>query len=306
MKVIFAGTPEFAGDILQKLIAQNFEIVAVYTQPDRINARNNKVNISEVKSIAIKNSIPIEQPINFKNDDEIEKFTNYKADVFIVAAYGLILPQKLLDITKVNINVHASLLPKWRGAAPIQHSILNGDKITGVTIMEIIKELDAGAIINQRSIAISESCNTISLMSSLAMLGADALIETLRNLDKLWDSRTQQLEQSVTFAPKIEKSMAKINWQDSAVNISRKIRAYVIWPKAYCEFKNQDIKILSAAVTNIASPEKPGTIITNNQKILVATKDFYLEVTSLQFPNKKPCSANEVICGYKDKLDTFN
>lgn len=301
MRIIFAGTPDFACESLKALIQAKFNVVAVYTQPDRAKGRNKKITESPVKTLAKEYGIAIEQPENFKNTATINKFADYQPDIFVVAAYGIILPEKLLQVSALNINVHASLLPKWRGAAPIQYAIMHDDKITGISIMEIIKELDAGPVINQASIAI-DNLAADKLTLALGKLGADLLVDTISNINKLWPNRTPQLAQYVSHAPKIKKEDGLIDWHQPAKTIDCKIRALNNWPKAYYHHKNSNIKVISAKVTAIKSELNPGTCIIDKNQIFITTADFNLELLSIQLPNKNIMTAKQIICGYKELL----
>ena len=302
MRIVFAGTPDFAAVSLKRLIDEGFDVVAVYTQPDRASGRNRHIVQSPVKQIALKHSIAIEQPKNFKEQSEIEKFASYKADIFVVAAYGLILPTSLLGICRKNINIHASLLPKWRGAAPIQYALMNGDSITGICLMEIVKELDAGPVISQASIAISPDHNLASLSQDLANLGAELLAATLPNIESLWPARLQQLTEYKSYAPKITKADALIDWQQPAAKIVNQIRALSTWPKAYFVHNGNEIKIISAKVSEHKATAAAGTIAIKQNKIYIASKDFDIEIEQLQFTNKKAMTAVEAICGFSEQL----
>lgn len=301
MRIIFAGTPEFACKSLAELVKNKFDIVAVYTQPDRAKGRNKKLTESPVKVMAKKFNIPLEQPENFKQTETITKFAEYKPDIFIVVAYGIILPETLLAVCKKNINVHASLLPKFRGAAPIQYAIMNGEIITGISIMEIVKKLDAGPVINQASLAIN-NMNANELTDELSTLGAKILIDSLNELDKLWPTRIQQIDNYASHAPKITKEDGLINWHSTAITINNKIRALSNWPNAHHTKNSLNIKIIEARLTDIKSQKSPGTCIIENKQIFITTNDFNLELIAMQLPNKNIMNAQQIICGYKELL----
>ena len=302
MRIVFAGTPDFAAVSLKRLINEGFDVVAVYTQPDRASGRNRQIVPSPVKQLALEHNIAIEQPKNFKEQSEIEKFASYKADIFIVAAYGLILPTTLLEICPKNINIHASLLPKWRGAAPIQYALMNGDNITGICLMEIVKELDAGPVISQASIAIRPEHNLASLSQDLSHLGAELLVTTLPKIEILWPARLQQLSEFKSYAPKITKADALIDWQQPATKIVNQIRALATWPKAYFIHNGNAIKIIDARVSEHKATAAAGTITIRQNTIYIASQDFEVVIEKLQFTNKKAMTAVEAICGFSELL----
>lgn len=296
MRIIFAGTPDFACESLIKLIASEHEVVAVYTQPDRTKGRNRKLYPSPVKQLALAHNIPVEQPINFREQAIIERFKSYRPDIFVVAAYGLLLPSSVLSVTGKNINVHASLLPNWRGASPIQSAILNGDLVTGVTIMEIIKELDAGAIINSASLAITNTSTAESLSEQLSKLGAKLLLETIDNFSVLWPARIAQVDRYSSHAPKITKEMARINWNLTAQAIDQMIRAFIPWPVAYSSIGANIVKIYKIEI--LASSElKPGCIRKTKDQILVGTGTNDVSILELQLANKARMPIKSVLCG---------
>ena len=299
MRIIFAGTPDFACPTLEALINSDHKVVAVYTQPDRPKGRNRQLSPSPVKELAIANNIVVEQPINFKCQTAVDKFAKYKADVFIVAAYGLILPTTILELTEYNINVHASLLPKWRGAAPIQNAILAGDPITGVTIMEIVKELDAGAIINTASIGIADNITTAELSKKLSIMGADLIIETLDAMPEIWHSRVEQVDKYSSHAPKISKDMAIINWSNSAEQISRQIRALQPWPSTITQVGTTKLKILAIEIMQ-ESDLNPGQLRLTSKQILVGTATNNVCLKKIQLASKPAMTAEAVICGNSD------
>ena len=303
MRIVFAGTPEFAAVSLKKLIQDGLNVVAVYTQPDRASGRSKTITFSPIKQLALKHKIPLEQPVNFKEQSTIEKFASYQADIFIVAAYGIILPQALLNICQKNINIHASLLPKLRGASPIQYAILQGEKTTGITLMEIIKALDAGPMLAQKSLAITAEHTTETLSLELANLGAQLLVDSLKDIDHLWQKREEQNHNLATHAPKITKQDALIDWQQPARTIHNQVRALSEWPKAYCYHQQTELKILQTKITEMHTDTTAGKFKISGKQLFIAAKDYYLEVLTLQIPNKKAMSAAEFLCGYANILD---
>jgi methionyl-tRNA formyltransferase len=247
MRLIFAGTPEFAAVALSALIAAGHDIALVLTQPDRPSGRGMQLQPSAVKQLAQQHNIPVFQPPSLKNADAQKVIADVHADVMIVAAYGLILPQVVLDLPKRGcLNIHASLLPRWRGAAPIHRAIEAGDSETGITIMQMDAGLDTGAMLLTRKVAIGADETTVSLHDKLAALGGACIVEALTQLDQL--AAVAQSQAGVTYAHKIRKEEALINWSESAENIERKIRAFNPYPVAYATLRGEVLRIWRAEV----------------------------------------------------------
>lgn len=260
-KLIFAGTPVFAAEILKKLIECDFEIAAVLTQPDRPAGRGQKLQASPVKSLALTKHIPVLQPETLKKPDIQAELAALHADTMIVAAYGLILPSAVLALFPYGcINVHASLLPRWRGAAPIQRAILAGDKQTGVGIMQMEAGLDTGPVYAEATIAIETKETGGSLHDKLTHLGADLLVTTLSNILNGKIKAKLQDETKVTYAHKIEKTEAHINWEQPANLIDRQIRAFNPWPGAFSFVNGKLIKVWEANPIDSQASAPPGTI----------------------------------------------
>lgn len=301
LKIVFAGTPEFAALHLQALIDSEHEIIAVYSQPDRPAGRGKKLQASAVKQLAVEHAIPVFQPQSLKTDKALLGITELQADIMIVVAYGLILPTSILNTPKLGcLNVHGSLLPKWRGAAPIQRSIWAGDKETGVTVMQMDEGLDTGAMLFKQSIDITQEDTSASLYQKLAEIGPKALLETLARLSQL--PPQIQDDTQASYAKKLSKEEAKIDWHLSAEQLERNIRAFNPWPVAYFSLNDSNIKVYSADVVNIDnSAIDAGQIVkSDKQGILVATGKGYLLLTKLQLPSKKPMSAADVLNGRAD------
>jgi methionyl-tRNA formyltransferase len=297
MKIIFAGTPEFAKIQLNSLLKlKQHKVVAIYTQPDRPSGRGQKLQASPVKKLAQENKIPVEQPINFKDPSEINKLKSYNADVMVVAAYGLLLPNTVLNTPKYGcINVHASLLPKWRGAAPIQYSILSGDKKTGITLMKMDQGMDTGDMLWKGEVNITEDDTSQTLHDKLAPLGANALLENLEKII-LYPNAEVQNSKLATYAPKIKKSDAMIQWDTCCKNIHRQIRAMDPWPGAFSFLNGKRIKIFASIQTNQKSTLPPGTIAGHDDNgIIVATKDYNLYLIKIQLPGKNISSSCKVL-----------
>lgn len=296
LKVIFAGTPEFAAATLQALITSQHKVIAVYTQPDRPAGRGRKARLSPVKEIALQAEIPVYQPDNL-NADECKHLHGLGAGVMLVSAYGLMLPTAALRAPRLGcINIHASLLPKWRGAAPIQRAIIAGDKQTGITIMQMVEALDAGPILFQFTCSIGSTDTGSSLHNRLAQISAREIDTSLQRLQHNEYTPMLQDASQVSYANKLSKQEAKINWQESALDIERKIRAFNAWPVAYSYLLGQRIRIWEAVSNNVSSQQKPGTVITASKKgIEVATGEDNLRLTSLQLSGGTIISAQDFV-----------
>ncbi|MGM8886157.1 methionyl-tRNA formyltransferase [Psychrobacter sp. 1U2] len=329
-RVVFAGTPEFAATSLQALIAQqealNIEVVAVYTQPDRKTGRGQKLSASAVKQVAVANNIPVEQPATFKKSSveglaARETLRSYQPEVMIVAAYGLILPIGVLKTPTMGcLNIHASLLPRWRGAAPIHRALLAGDKETGITIMQMDRGLDTGDMLYKTSTDIANDDSAASLHDRLAELGAQSIITVMQDLESYQAKAIEQDDTQANYAEKLVKSEGEIDWTQSAATIERQIRGLNPWPGTYTFLQDQRVKILASLPVNETQPttKASGTIISVGRKaILVAcgkadnesaaqAPASTLRVTQLQFAGSKPVSAEQVCHGNQlDDGDRF-
>jgi methionyl-tRNA formyltransferase len=290
MRIIFAGTPDFAAETLKALLTTDHEVCAVYTQPDRPSGRGRKLTASPVKQIALEHNIPVEQPLNFKEDEAKQILTNYHADLMIVVAYGLLLPQVVLDTPRLGcINIHASLLPRWRGAAPIQRAILAGDIETGICIMQMEAGLDTGPVLSRVSCPINAGDTAEILHDRLAILGADALLNALSNITTLQSSAQTQDDASTCYAAKLLKQEAEIDWLQTANQIIRQIHAFNPWPVAQTMWQNQVFRIWSATLVDEKNTSATaGDIITvNKDSIDVATGDGILRLKQIQLPGKR-------------------
>ena len=300
LKIVFAGTPEFAALHLQALLDSEHEVVAVYSQPDRPAGRGKKLQASAVKQLATAHNIAVLQPETLKTSEAQQQLTSLAADVIVVVAYGLILPTKVLNTPKYGcINVHGSLLPKWRGAAPIQRSIWAGDDETGVTIMQMDEGLDTGPMLLKKSLPIASSDTSASLYHKLAQIGPIGLLETLNNIDTL--TPEVQDNQQATHAKKLSKQEAKIDWQMDAAQIERNTRAFNPWPMAFFAIRENNIKVLAAEVIQQATTPQPGKIIQADKNgILVSTGRNALLLKTLQLPGKKPMDVQDILNGRAD------
>lgn len=301
MKIIFAGTPEFAAIYLKALIDDgSHQICAVYTQPDKPAGRGKQLAKSLVKQLALAHHLPVIQPKTLRAAEAQEELAAFKADLMIVVAYGLILPQVVLDTPRLGcINVHGSLLPRWRGAAPIQHAILAGDTETGITIMQMNAGLDTGDMLYKIKIPISKTDTTSSLHDRLAELGSKALLDSLVLLEKGLLKPEKQDDSLACYAHKIEKAHANIDWSKSAIDIERCIRAYHTWPVAFSHYEKQTIRIWQARVMDFSSAIAPGTILkVSDVGIDIACGQGALRLEIIQLPGGKPMPVSTLLRGH--------
>jgi len=297
MRIIFAGTPDFAATTLAALVESTHTVVAVYTQPDRKAGRGRKLRPSAVKQLALQHGLPVYQPPSLKDPDAQWQVAELQADLMVVVAYGLILPRAVLDLPRHGcINVHASLLPRWRGAAPIQRAILAGDPETGVSIMQMEAGLDTGPVLSEVRTPIYVDDTGSSLHDRLAGLGATDLIDTLTKIES-GDPRAQaQDEQQANYAHKLAKSEAWLDWQHPAIELERQVRAFNPWPVAQTRTAAGTIRIWAATATTPASAtgKPPGTVIAlDHEGLLVACGDGALRISRLQLPGGKPLAVSD-------------
>lgn len=309
LKIIFAGTPDFAVPALQALYDKGYEIVGVLTQPDRPSGRGLKLHPSAIKLKANALGIPVYQPSELKSKESHETLTAIDFNVMIVAAYGLIIPQAILDLPSLGcFNIHASLLPRWRGAAPIHRAILSGDKVTGVTIMRVVQKLDAGDMIKKTKIQISEKDTTEQLTKTLAELGAHLMVEVMEELRIKGELQsTPQDEASVTYAEKVTKEESKIDWHDTALVILRKIKAFNSFPVAQTEYREAVCKLWDAEIgESDDNNSRVGEIIKLDEFIHVKCGEGVLLIKELQMPGGKRLKSKEFILGHRPILgDVF-
>lgn len=306
MRVVFAGTPAFAAIALKALIDAQFQIVLVLTQPDRPAGRGLKLQESEVKKVASEYSIPVLQPATLKTDATREQLMSFAPDVMIVAAYGLILPVSILQLPLHGcLNIHASLLPRWRGAAPIQRAILAGDQETGITIMQMDQGLDTGAILLQKSVPIKATDTAQILHDNLAQLGAQCIIEALYLLQQGKLIPIDQSKDGVCYAHKIEKEEARIDWSCDAVDIDRSIRAFNPYPIAYTNHQSTSLKVWQSRIEQNLSG-RPGEIIKiDNRGITVACGKHAIVLELIQRAGGKRLPVEDFLKGYSIKLGEF-
>jgi len=306
LKIIFAGTPDFAVPALAALINAGHEVVMVLTQPDRPAGRGMKLKASPVKVLAEQHDLFVFQPETLKDVAVQARIAEADADVMIVAAYGLIIPTVVLQMPKHGCyNIHASLLPRWRGAAPIHRSLLAGDLETGVTIMEVVPALDAGAMVSKGVVPITETDTTQGLHDALAAIGADLMVDAMQTLAQTGQlSSTPQDESLVTYAHKLEKAEAVIDWRKSAVEVSRQVRAFNPFPVAQSFLRGEVSRIWMATtvaeVTDVDALRNavPGEVLSTDDGILVACGEGVLRITELQAPGGKRLSAQVFIQGH--------
>ncbi|AMK77993.1 MULTISPECIES: methionyl-tRNA formyltransferase [Methylomonas] len=288
MKIVFAGTPDFAVPTLRALLDSPHQVCAVYTQPDRPAGRGRKLTASPVKELAVTANIPVYQPENFKSPEAIAQLAVLDADLMVVVAYGLILPQAVLDIPKRGcINVHGSLLPRWRGAAPIHRAVMAGDAKTGITIMNVVKKLDAGAMLYKAECPISADATSSSLHDQLAQMGAEGLVKVVDQIASGSLHSEPQDEALVTYAHKLEKQESNLDWQNSAVELDRKVRGLNAWPVAQTLYQGQVLRVWRSQVLDKAAEQAPGTVDCKEHALDVATGDGVLRLLEVQLPGGK-------------------
>ncbi|MCG7909004.1 MAG: methionyl-tRNA formyltransferase [gamma proteobacterium symbiont of Stewartia floridana] len=297
LKIIFAGTPDFAASALQALLTTEHHVVAVYTQPDRPAGRGRKVQFSPVKQLAVEHDLEVFQPKTLKDPQAQQILAQHQADLMVVVAYGLLLPQAVLDTPRLGcINIHASLLPRWRGAAPIQRAILAGDETSGVTIMQMEAGLDTGPMLSIRSTPIDAKETGGSLHDRLAELGSAALIEVLPGLSEGSVEAIPQDDSQANYASKLDKEEARIDWSQSAVQIDRQVRAFNPWPVAHCLYGDKVMRVWNSEVVNADGSASPGQVVaTAKTGFDVATGEGVLRISQLQMPGKRAMSAGDFL-----------
>ncbi|MEY3138619.1 MAG: methionyl-tRNA formyltransferase [Pseudomonadota bacterium] len=300
MRIVFAGTPEFAVPPLAALCASRHEVVGVLTQPDRPAGRGRKLATSAVKDFALQQGLPIAQPQTLRSAEGRESLVHWQPDVLVVVAYGLILPVEVLSMPRFGcLNIHASLLPRWRGAAPIQRAILAGDEYTGVTLMQMDVGLDTGPMLLQRRVAIGADVDSAALHATLAQVGAEALLETLDGLEAGTLAAQPQPSSGVTYAAKIDKAEARIDWQHDAIDIARRVRAFRPWPIAETTQRGEQVRIHEAVVIGDADAGRaagtvPGTLLgLRADRLVVACGRDCLGIGVLQRAGRRSVTARE-------------
>ncbi|QWL68027.1 methionyl-tRNA formyltransferase [Aeromonas jandaei] len=302
LKLIFAGTPDFAARHLAALLSSDHEVVAVYTQPDKPAGRGQKLTASPVKELALTHNLPVYQPASLRKEEAQAELAALGADLMVVVAYGLILPKAVLDTPRLGcINVHGSLLPRWRGAAPIQRSIWAGDAETGVTIMQMDVGLDTGAMIRKVTCPIAADETSASLYDKLAELGPQALVDTIDAMAAGDTAAEAQDDALANYAEKLSKEEARIDWSMEAVAIERCIRAFNPWPISWFEVADQTVKVWQAAVIDSDHGQPAGTLLkADKQGIDIATGKGVLRLLTLQPPGKKAMSVTDLLNSRRD------
>ncbi|WP_299007085.1 methionyl-tRNA formyltransferase [uncultured Shewanella sp.] len=304
LNIIFAGTPDFAARHLQALLDSPHNVIAVYTQPDRPAGRGKKLQASPVKALALAHNIDVIQPKSLKDENAQQVLSQFNADIMVVVAYGLLLPQVVLDTPKLGcINVHGSILPRWRGAAPIQRALWAGDTETGVTIMQMDIGLDTGDMLLKTSLPIEDDDTSGTLYEKLAVQGPEALIEALSGLANNTLSPVKQDDSQANYAAKLTKEEARLDWNKSALTLSREIRAFNPWPMSHFEHEGSSIKVWQSQLSDLQTDSLPGTIIKADKIGLhIATGEGVLTLTHMQLPGKKPLSTADIL---NSKADWF-
>jgi methionyl-tRNA formyltransferase len=297
LRIVYAGTPEFAVPALAALHGSSHQVVAVYTQPDRPAGRGRVLTASAVKAYAQQHGIPVEQPLNFRELQTVAHLESYVADVMVVAAYGLILPQKVLDVPRLGcLNIHGSLLPRWRGAAPIQRAILAGDAETGITIMRMEAGLDTGPMLRMQSLPIATTDTAAAMHDQLAILGAELLLAVLDDLPGALQRAQVQPNEGVTYASKLSKEEALIDWSLPAVQLDRQVRAFNPWPIAETRLHGAQLRIGQANALTVSHMAEPGTVLQATAAgIQVACGSDVLNLTQVQLAGKKMQPATDFI-----------
>lgn len=306
MRVIFMGTPEFAVPCLERLINMDVDVVGVFTQPDKPKGRGYQLAPTPVKEKALTHNLEVFQPNSLKNDEVFQKIRDLSPDIIIVVAYGKILPKAVLDIPRFGcINVHASLLPKYRGAGPIQWSVINGEKETGVTTMYMAEGLDTGDMILKKSTPISQDETAGELHDRLSLLGADCLEETIELfIENKPIPRTVQDDSQSCYAPMLDKSLCKLDFSKTAKELHNLVRGLSPWPVAVTSLEGKVLKIHKTAVTDIPT-NQPGRVEIADGRLFVGSSDFLLEILQVQLEGKKSMSAKDFMMGHRISADTI-
>ncbi|MBO5208016.1 MAG: methionyl-tRNA formyltransferase [Lachnospiraceae bacterium] len=314
MKVVFMGTPDFAVGALEAIIKAGHQVTAVVTQPDKPKGRGKEMQITPVKACALKYDIPVFQPVKIKTPEAIEQLRTYEADIFVVAAFGQLLSEEILNMPKFGcVNIHASLLPKYRGAGPIQWVILDGEKETGITIMQMDKGLDTGDMLFSRKVPIAEKETGDSLHDKLAQVGAELIVEALPKIEAGEVTPVKQNDADSCYAKMLQKSMGKIDWTKQSVEIERLVRGLNSWPSAYTSYHGKTLKIWASDISDktgegIVLPTEvtevvPGMIVAvEKDAVYVKTGDGSLKLTEVQLEGKKRMPVKNFLLGYQVKV----
>lgn len=302
MKIVFMGTPEYAVGALEALIGAGHEITAAVTQPDKAKGRSGSLQYSPVKECALKHGIPVFQPERVKRPEAVETLRSYEADVFVVAAFGQILSREILDMPRLGcLNIHASLLPRYRGASPIQHAIIDGEERTGITIMQMDAGIDTGDILYQKELPIDRRDTSQSLYDKLTVLGGQTIVEALKLLEQGMLVPRKQREEEGSYVKMITKEMGRIDFSRDALSIERLVRGMTPWPSAYTLFRGKQMKIWdAAALEGDVSGRAAGTVsAVGKEDFTVVTGQGLLRIRELQLEGKKRMSAHDFLLGMR-------
>ena len=301
MKIIYMGTPDFSVAPLEAILQAGHEVTAVVTQPDKQKGRGKEVQMTPVKECALSHGIPVLQPVKIKEPEAVAELKKYPADIFVVAAFGQLLTEEILNMPKCGcIHIHASLLPAYRGAAPIQRVIINGEEKTGVTIQQMAKGLDTGDMLLKKEISIDPKETGGSLHDKLSAAGAELIVEALSKIEKGEVVPEKQDDALSCYAKKLDKAMGLIDFDQNAVSIERLIRGLNPWPSAYTLYKGKTLKIWEADVVPLEKKEEPGTVVFVAKDFFdIATKEGALRVKSLQLEGKKKVAVKDFLLGYE-------
>jgi len=306
LRVIFAGTPDFAADSLSALLASHHQVVAVYTQPDRPAGRGRKLTPSPVKALALEHDLPVYQPQSLRDEAEQQALAALDADIMVVVAYGLILPLPVLTAPRRGcLNIHASLLPRWRGAAPIQRAIEAGDGESGVTIMQMDEGLDTGDMLLTRSMPITRTTTGGELHDRLSEMGAAAIVEALDALTDAGLTATPQPTEGVTYAAKLSKAEAELDFREPAAVLSARVHAFNPWPVTWCTLGDERLRVLLASPMAAGEPATPGSLIAADDSLLIACGpdgDERLAITQAQLPGGKALAVTDLLRSRADRF----
>ena len=306
MRIVFMGTPDFASASLKKLIDEKFDVVGVFTQPDKPKGRGMELSASPVKELALENGLPVFQPVKMRDGTALAQIKALKPDILVVVAYGRILPDDILAVPKYGaINVHGSLLPKYRGAAPIQWAVLNGDKITGVTTMYLASEMDTGDIIYTAETEIGEYETSGELFDRLKDMGAELLVKTLRDIDAGTAPRAPQDHSKASYVTMLDKSICPIDWNKTPREVLKHIYGLQPWPVATMELEGKTVRVFAAKYTDGKTEKVPGAVVSTDKgglEIACADGETLL-ITELQAPGKKRMGAEDYLRGHQIKVE---
>lgn len=306
MRIVFMGTPDFASASLKKLIDEKFDVVGVFTQPDKPKGRGMELCASPVKELALENGLPVFQPVKMRDGTALAQIKALEPDILVVVAYGRILPDDILAVPKYGaINVHGSLLPKYRGAAPIQWAVLNGDKVTGVTTMYLASEMDTGDIIYTAETEIGEYETSGELFDRLKDMGAELLVKTLRDIDAGIAPRTPQDHSKASYVTMLDKSICPIDWNKTPREVLKHIYGLQPWPVATMELEGKTVRVFAAKYTDGKTEKVPGAVVSTDKgglEIACADGETLL-ITEIQAPGKKRMGAEDYLRGHQIKVE---